>query len=138
MSKKPFIFTFLLAVITAGTSAMDAKVSPDYLQGEWVLGEKQDCKSVNAKYLMMRKNGTLEMREGGLAKMVGFWELDNDNLTLHMLVSPGTSTGENPFYRDSYRYQYVTAKVVETKSDAFGVIIATNVDAGIQTLSRCP
>jgi hypothetical protein len=138
MSIKPFVLTFLLVVITAGTSAAEVKVSPSYLQGEWVLGEKQDCKSADAKYLMMRKNGTFEMGQGESAKTVGFWELNNDDLTLHMLVSPKTSTGQNPFYRGSYGYQYVTAKVVESKPDAFGVIIATNVDAGIQILSRCP
>jgi hypothetical protein len=62
---------------------------------------------------------------------LGFWKLDNDDLTLHMLVSPETKSGQNPFYRESYRYQYVTAKVVETKPDAFGVIVGTNVEAGI-------
>ena len=137
MSINPFVLTFLLAVISAAASAAEVKVSPGYLQGEWVLGGMHDCKSADAKYLMMHKNGTFEMGRGGSAKMVGFWELNNDDLTLHMLVSPETSTGQNPFYRGSYGYQYVTAKVVETKSDSFGVIIATNVDAGIQTLSRC-
>jgi len=138
MTIRPFVLMIFLVFVATGASATGVKVTGDYLQGKWVLGEKQACGSGDADYLVMHNNGTVEMGKGGSAKMVGFWELDNDNLTLHMLVSPKTNVGQNPFYRDSYRYQYVTAKVVETKPDAFGVIVSSNVEAGIQTLNRCP
>jgi len=138
MKITPFVLMVLLAFFAAGGHAAEVKLSTAYLEGKWVLGEKQVCGSINAEYLLMRKNGTVEMGKGEAAGIVGFWELNNDVLTLHMLVSPATTTGQNPFYRESYRYQYITAKVVETKPDAFGVIVTTNVEAGIQTLSRCP
>ena len=138
MTIRPFVLMFLLAFLASGGHAAEVKVSSAYLEGKWVLGEKQACGSGDAEYLLMRRNGTVEMGKGGSARIVGFWEVNNDDLTLHMLVSPETVTGQNPFYRESYRYQYVTAKVVEMKPDAFGVIVTTNVEAGIQTLSRCP
>jgi hypothetical protein len=138
MTIRPFAFTFILVILATVSHAAEVKVSSGYLEGRWVLGEKQACGSSDAQYLLMRKNGTVEMGKGGSARIVGFWEVNNDDLTLHMLVSPATVTGQNPFYRESYRYQYITAKVVEMKPDAFGVIVTTNVEAGIQTLSRCP
>jgi hypothetical protein len=138
MTIKPFMFMFLLAFLVTDARAADVKMSAEYLEGRWVLGEKQACGSGDAGYLLVRKNGTVEMGKGGSARMVGFWKLDNDNLTLHMLVSPQAGGEQNPFYRQSYQYQYVTAKVVEMKPDAFGVIVSTNIEAGIQIVSRCP
>jgi hypothetical protein len=138
MTIRPLVLMFLLSFLATAASAAGVKVSSEYLEGKWVLGEKQDCGSSDAEYLLIRKNGTVEMGKSGSARIVGFWEVNNDDLTLHMLVSPKTTRGQNPFYRESYRYQYITAKVVEMKPDAFGVIVTTNVEAGIQTLSRCP
>jgi hypothetical protein len=138
MTIRPFVLMFLLSLIATNGSAAEIKLSSDYLEGKWVLGDKQRCGSSESDYLIMRRNGTVEMGQGGLAKIVGFWALDNDTLTLHMLVSPKSTKDENPFYRESYHYQYITAKVLETKPDAFGVIVGANVEAGMQTLSRCP
>lgn len=131
-----FTLLFLLTVFSAGIAAAGVGVTPQYLAGKWVLGEKSACGA--GDYLIMRDNRTLEMGKGGKAGVVGFWELDNDTLTLHMLVSPKTMKGQNPFYRESYRYQYITAKVLETTPDAFGVIVGSNLEAGLQTLTRCP
>jgi len=138
MTIRSFILMFLIAFFATGSRAAEVKVTADYLEGKWILGEKQACESSDADYLIMRGNGTVEMGKGAAARIVGFWELDNDNLTLHMLVSPKTAKGQNPFYRESYHYQYITAKVIETKPDAFGVIVSTNVEAGVQMLTRCP
>ena len=138
MTIRPFVFMFVLAFLASAGNAAEVKVSSDYLVGKWVLGEKQGCGSGDAEYLLMRKNGTVEMGKGESVTIVGFWKVNDSELTLHMLASPETTTEQNPFYRESYRYQYVTAKVVEMKPDAFGVIVTTNVEAGIQTLSRCP
>ena len=138
MTIRPFVFMFLFAFIATNGSAAEVKVSSEYLEGKWVLGEKQSCGSSEADYLIMRRNGTVEMGQGETAKIVGFWGLDNGTLTLHMLVSPKAAKAQNPFYRESYHYQYITAKVIETKQDAFGVIVGANVEAGVQTLTRCP
>ena len=135
---KPITFMLLWVFLAAGASAAEPKVSSDYLEGKWIFGDKQDCGSADAGYLLIRNNGTVELGKGASTRVVGFWQLDNDDLTLHLLVSPQATKGRNPFYRESYQYQYVTAKIVEAKPNAFGVIVGSNVDAGIQTLSRCP
>ena len=138
MTIRPFVLMFLFAFFATNGSATEVKVSSEYLEGKWVLGEKQSCGSSEADYLIMRRNGTVEMGQGEAVRILGFWELNNDTLTLHMLVSPKGTKTQNPFYRESYRYQYITAKVLETKPDAFGVIVGANVEAGVQTLTRCP
>lgn len=138
MTIRPFVLMFLFAFFAANGSAAEVKVSPEYLVGKWVLGDKQSCASGDAHYLIVRNNGTVEIGQGDKAAIVGFRELGNDTLTLHMLVSPKATEGQNPFYRESYHYQYLTAKVIETKPDAFGIIEGTNVEAGVRTLTRCP
>jgi len=137
MGIRPLILACLFASLSTGANAAEVKVSPTYLEGKWVLGEKQECGSSNADYVILHKDGIVEIRRGEIPQIVGFWELNNDSIILNMLVSPKASGGENPFYRDSYHYQHRLAKVVETKPDAFGVIVGTDIEAGIQTLSRC-
>jgi hypothetical protein len=138
MTIRPFVLMFLFAFFAADGNAAEVKVSSDYLAGKWVLGEKQGCGSSEADYLIMRRNGTVEMGQGETVRILGFWELENDTLTLHMLVSPKATKVRNPFYRDSYRYQYIAAQVLETRQDAFDVFTGTDVEGGKQTLTRCP
>jgi hypothetical protein len=129
---------FLFAFLAATGSAAEVKVSSDYLEGKWVLGEKQGCGSSEADYLIMRRNGAVEMGQGETVKILGFWELDKDTLTLHMLVSPKATKAQNPFYRESYHYQYIAAQVLETRQDAFDVFTGTDVEGVKHTLTRCP
>jgi hypothetical protein len=138
MTIRPFVLMFLFAFFAADGSAAELKVSPDYLEGKWVLGEKQSCGSAEADYVIMRRNGTVEMGQGEKVRILGFWELNNDTLTLHMLVSPKGTKTQNPFYRESYRYQYIAAQVLETRQDSFDVFTGTSVEGGKQTLTRCP
>jgi hypothetical protein len=138
MTIRPFVLMFLFAFFAANGSAAEVKVSSEYLEGKWVFGEKQGCGSSEADYMIMHKNGTVEMGQGETVRILGFWDLDNATLTMHMLVSPKGTKVRNPFYGDSYRYQYITAQVLETRPDAFGVILGMNVEAGVQTLTRCP
>jgi hypothetical protein len=82
MTIKPFMFIFLSVFLATGATAAGVKVSSEYLEGKWVLGEKQACGSSDADYLILRKDGTVEMGKGGSARIVGFWELNNDNLAI--------------------------------------------------------
>jgi hypothetical protein len=138
MTNRPIVLIFLIAFSATDGSASEVKVSPEYLAGKWVLGEKQACGSTQTTYIIIRGNGTLEIGRDATARAVGFWELDDDALTVHMLVSPGSTEARNPFYRENYGYQYLTAKVLEAQENTFKVISSRNVEAGAQMLSRCP
>jgi hypothetical protein len=128
----------LFAYLSASAAVADVSVTSGGLEGKWVLGDKQDCGSGSADYVIMHENGIIEMGQGAAAKAVGFWKLNNDRIILHMLLSPEASGGENPFYRNSYNYQHRSVKVIEAKPDVLEIIVGADIDAGVQTLTRCP
>jgi len=126
----------LLSMPIPTTLAQDASLSPDYLAGTWSLGGSESCGS--GDYVVLRSNGTLEMGRGKTAAVAGFWELNNDAIILHMLVSPQGEQGLHPFYQSSYFYQYRSAQVLGTRADAFDVSVGAQQAPGQQyTLSRC-
>jgi len=132
----PLALLVLLSLHIPATLAQEARLSPDYLAGTWSLGGSDACGS--GDYVVFRANGTLELGRGKNAGVAGFWELNNDTLILHMLVSPQGEHGLHPFYQSSYFYQYRSARVLDTRADAFDVSVGAQQAPGQQyTLSRC-
>ena len=102
-------------------------VTPDYLYGRWVIDDK-NCSSPNSEYIEFRKNGTFECTRMGKAEIVGFWEIKDDTLELHMVSSPA-------YFSDIHKklaefegvYDYFQGKMVlfntnNTGFEAVGVI----------------
>ena len=126
----------LIALCLATTLVRAAGLSPAYLAGTWSLAGSEGCGS--ADYVLFRDNGTLEMGRGKTAGMAGFWELNNDTIILHMLVSPQSGHGLHPFYQSSYFYQYRTARVLNAGPDSFAASVGAQQAQGQEyTLSRC-
>ena len=66
--------------------ASAADLSADYFHGRWVINEK-NCSSTTAEFFVFNKNGTFEETRNGVAEVVGFWEVKDDNLKLNMVSS---------------------------------------------------
>ena len=107
--------------------AIAGDLSADYLYGRWVI-DQQNCSSPDSEYIEFRKNGTFESTRTGNAEIVGFWELNEDILKLHMVTSPA-------FFDDIHRalvgfkgqYNYFLVRMVIFNTDqnsfeAFGVL----------------
>jgi hypothetical protein len=125
----------LLSLQIPTTLAQEVKLSPEYLAGTWSMSGSEGCG--NADYVLFRGNRTLELGSGKTAGIVGFWELNNDTIILHMLVAP-RSGNTHPFYQDSYFYQYRAAQVLAARADALDFSIGAQATQGQQyTLTRC-
>lgn len=136
MMRPQFALLILLSMHIPTTLAQEARLSPGYLAGTWSLGGSEACGS--GDYVVFRDNGTLEIGRGKTAAVAGFWELNNDAIILHMLVSPQGEQGPHPFYQSSYFYQYRSAQVLGTRADAFDVSVGAQQAPGQQyILSRC-
>ena len=137
--RKLFFTAVVLSFQSAAAFAGDALVSPDYLQGKWGLDGKESCASATSKYVLFRNNGTVEVGRGDQVTRVGFWKITSDNTIVgHTLTAPTHHEDYHPFFRDSYRYEYMSPQVVSTEQDAFSVIIGSDLEKKTVTLTRCP
>jgi hypothetical protein len=134
---KTVLFFLVLAFQGTTLLAAEAVLSSDYLQGKWSESGKQGCTSDRAGYVIFNNNRTLEAGYGNMVSAVGFWELGEDTLTVHLLVSPAGGGG-HPFYQKRYYYEYMSPKILSLKSDSLDYTRDTGAQAGAkQTLTRC-
>lgn len=128
----------LQSVFSHGDEA--AVLSPVYLQGTWSLDGKEGCGAGSARYVLFRNNGTLEVGQGAQAQRVGFWRIINDAIVANTLTAPNVTEEYHPFFRDSYRYEYVAPRVVKTGAESFTIEIGSDLEKEKQQveLTRCP
>jgi hypothetical protein len=131
-----------LAVFTASAAftAGAADLSAEYLGGTWVIGGKDQCQNQDREVLLLRKNGTLESSRSGKAEAVGFWELKDDFLHLHMVSSPA-------FFKDVHedmheydgQFHYFNMKVAAVNFDgkSFEAIAILGEQIKKSTAVRC-
>ena len=130
-----FIFTILQ--ITTSYAAEDA-ISGDYLLGKWSSGGKAGCASDMATHVVFHNNHTLESGQGKTVGTVGYWDVAQNRVILHLLVAPSQTRDAHPFFQQSYHYQYMAPTVVGVKADSFDFTHDIGVDAGNRrTLTRC-
>jgi hypothetical protein len=123
--------TFAVIVVLLGVSFVPCvnagELSMEYLYGRWVIDD-QSCASPDSEYMEFRKNGTFENTRTGKTEIVGFWELDEEILNLHMVTSPAFFDDLNPDLQSfESEYNYFQARVVifntqKKNFEAFGVI----------------
>ena len=134
---KTIAFFIALTLQGATSLAAEAVLSSDYLQGKWSEKGNQGCTSDHAGYVVFNNNGTLQAGHGKTIRAVGFWELNDGAVTLHMLVSP-SGGGGHPFYQQRYYYQYLSPKMLGLQADSFEYTQDTGAQAGEKrTLTRC-
>jgi hypothetical protein len=136
---KTVLFLIVLSIQSATVAvAADATLSASYLEGKWSESGKQGCTSEHAGYVTFNNNRTLQAGQGKSVSAVGFWDLADDTVIVHLLVSPSTGEGRHPFYQQSYYYQYMAPKMLSIQSDSFDYTHDTGAQAGKkETLTRC-
>jgi hypothetical protein len=138
--KRAVVVFILMAVQSAASFAGELVISPEYLNGKWSLTGKAGCGSSNADYVLFRQNGTLEVMQGGRINRIGFWKTVNDTIVANTLTAPIETEETYPFFGDSYRYDYVSSKVVNAEQDTFTVSMGSDLEKEKRkaTLTRCP
>lgn len=130
-----------LVLTLSGTPAFaeSAALTESYLYGRWSLDGEGGCASPQARYVLFRDNGSVEVGRGNTASRVGFWKIVNgDTIVGHTLSAPLERKEYHPFFRDTYRYEYMSPRVESTRADSFTVTVGSDLDATRYTLTRCP
>ena len=133
------VLLFIVLSLQGTTSfAAEAALSSDYLEGKWSDGGKEGCTSDLAGYVIFHNNRVVQAGIGKSVRAVGFWELSDDTVIMHLLVSPRSGKGGHPFYQERYHYQYMTPKILRIQSDSFDYTIESAAQAGEKKmLTRC-
>jgi hypothetical protein len=122
----------VLAVgMAAGAPAGAATLSADYLAGKWTTGSKEACANVEHERTVFRQDGT--------AVAVGFWQIDDDRLDMHILASPASLGPPLQEHLDGgYGYVPVTALLFDVADDSFRMV--QSIGGALQGLNvfRCP
>jgi hypothetical protein len=119
------ILVVLGLFLTPMASAGD--VTPEYLHGRWVVGES-GCNSPDSEFFRFRKDGTFECTRMGETEIVGFWEFNEDILTLHMLTSFAffedihKTMGEYKGQFDYIQYKMIIFNTTQGSFETFGVL----------------
>ena len=136
---KTILLLILLTLHTATSVAAEAVLSSGYLEGKWSQSGTQGCSSEHADYVIFHNNRTLSAGNGKKVSAVGFWEMGDGTVTLHMLVSPTAGGGGHPFYQQRYYYQYMTPNILSIQADNFDYTLDSGAQVGEKrTLTRCP
>jgi hypothetical protein len=109
--------------------AIAAEIAPEYLHGNWVIGEtEQKCGATDSEYFIFNKNNSFEAGRSGKAEAVGFWQIDGDIIYLVFIASGGffqdihaeLKEYENRF--DSFDVKLIPFNVKENRFEAVGVL----------------
>jgi len=114
-------------------------LSADYLHGRWVIDE-QNCSSPDSEYFEFRKNSTFESTRAGKAEIVGFWELNEDILELHMVTSPAFFDDIHRAlvgFKGMFNYYKVRMVIFNTKKQSFEAIGVLGDEMKRATAVRC-
>ena len=130
----------VLAVgMAAGAPAGAATLSADYLAGKWTTGSKEACTKVEHERTVFRQDGTFATEHNGKAVAVGFWQIDDDRLDMHILASPASLGPPLQEHLDGgYGYVPVTALLFDVADDSFRMV--QSIGGALQGLNvfRCP
>lgn len=127
--KLVYITVLLMLSICLAFGVNAAELTPQYLQGEWVVGPtEQVCDSTEPERLTFRINGSFEGGRAGKVEASGIWTIEEGMLELHIVSSPaffGDIHEELKAFEDQYDYYYIKIvpfNIEEGRFEAVGVI----------------
>jgi hypothetical protein len=129
----------LVGCAAAGANAQTATLTAEYLAGKWTTGSKENCTAPEHERTVFRNDGTFATEHDGKALAVGFFEVEEDRLTMQVLASPSSL---EPALReqlgDGYRQFAIQALVFDIADGSFRMV--QNIAGDLQGLNlvRCP
>lgn len=121
----------------AGTHA--AELSNAYMLGRWTTGSVENCTKAEHEQTVFRADGTFATEHAGKALAVGFWEAEDDQLTMHILTTEASlSEAEQKAMPGDYHPLDVDALAFDIGDDRFKLV--RSIAGKIQGLDmmRCP
>jgi hypothetical protein len=112
---------------------------PDgYLEGTWAIGDAQACDNPTTEHLTFEADGTFTAEQGDASTAVGFWNLVDDKLDLHMVSSPAFFGDQLQPFTGQYAYYNVQALVFDYDEQSFRMVAYMAGQLQGANLARCP
>ena len=118
-------------------ASAETTLGTDYLVGKWSLEGGDRCQAVGAEHIEFRADDTLTLGRGGPADAVGFVELSDNRLDLHLVASPHRITGALDQYKGLYDYGNLAVFVFDAQPDSFDAIVPFQDEVRRRTVHRC-
>ncbi len=132
--------TFALAIASAAV-AQDAppdEIPEGYLEGTWGVGGTDACGAEATEQITFDANGTFTTVQGDKPTAVGFWQLTDDKLDLHMVSSPAFFDDQLQPFTGQYTYYYAQALLFDIEDQTFRMVAYMAGQLRGADLGRCP
>ena len=133
----PTLALTLVAAIVSSVASAEATLGKDYLVGTWSLEGCDRCQVAGAEHVAFSADETLTLGRGGPADAVGFFEISDKRLDLHLVASPQRISAELSAHKGRYDYGHLAVFVVDAQQDSFEAIVPFEDDVRRRTVHRC-
>src|SRR5215204_5849274 len=129
----------LLATGVAVPAAGAATLSPEFLAGRWTTGPVQNCTRAEHEQTVFRTDGTFATEHRGKALAVGFWQVTDDQLDMHILTTEASlAPAMQEQLPGDYHALHIKGLVFDVSDNSFRMV--QNISGELQGLDlvRCP
>lgn len=133
----PTLALGLLAGFASTGASAEVALGKDYLVGTWSLEGSDRCQTAGAENIAFRADDTLILGRGGPADAVGFFQIADNRLDLHVVASPHRIRGNLPQHEGIYGYGHLPVFLFDVEQDSFEAIVPFDGDVRRRTAHRC-
>jgi len=142
MGKLTKTLFFSLFFVVAGalftpmvTTAAD--LSSDYLAGNWTLESSENCGKPEFESISFKNDGTVSASRFGSTTLTGFWELNGEFLTAHVVTSPAHLDQRLLHMKGHFDYFLVNMVIVDAQPDELKIVGRIGEIMSRMDLARC-
>jgi len=133
------VLALVLGSVAAAQQAPILEEIPDgHLVGTWVIGGADACDTAGSEHFVFNADGSFSTVQDGQPTAVGFWQIEDDQLDLHIVSSPA-SFGEHlaPF-AGQYGYYHLNALLFDATQQTLRMVASLDGELRGANLTRCP
>ncbi len=133
------VFAVAMGSAAQAQQAPEPDEIPDgYLAGTWAVGGAEACGAATTEHITFDANGTFTTIQDNHPTATGFWQLDDDNLDLHMVSSPAFFSDQLQPFTGQYTYYYAQALLFDVEDQTFRMVAYMAGQLRGANLARCP
>jgi hypothetical protein len=131
-----------ITVLGFGIPAWASDLTDEYLLGKWVI-DGTDCSDPGSEFVIFRESGAVEDVRAGKLEAAGFWEINDDVLTVHVVASPEffhddrKEAAELKAFEGEYYAFHIRVVPFNIEPDQFGAVglLGEQINRGV--FNRC-
>ena len=136
MVGKKLIALIAAAGLAGGALAADA-ISPDYLIGTWSLDGASACGQADLEHIVFERDGAFRSYRRGQLESAGFWHLDDDDLSFHVVSSAARLSPDLAGYEGYYSMAEIDTLAIKVERNHLELVARVGGDMDHWKLDRC-